>query len=407
MATPDAHLLWLSSKVPNDQLLLYVFDGAPDISAGLCRLRRNAEACHELRLRVRDDGGRGYPRWEPGPVGCEQFLIHPAADGPDNETWQECLDELAGLERLDPSVMAWRAHVFPPRVVVVQMSHALGDGRRSAALAARLLGRGAPVAPVADPDPGFLPWRAVVAARAHRRLVRDIRDGLIGPPIPPRPALSVNSHSAPTSVLRTVAVDRARLRQPTVTVGALVAVAEALGGYLAERGEDTSRLAAEVPIAGPEDMRSHNNFRNVGVDLHPELEPVGRAERIARQLDAHRRRGRHPAMRASAEAFAALPASLLRWGVGRFDPEVRSDVVTGHTVVSSVNRGPADLTFGGCPVVLTAGYPALSPMMGLTHGVHGIGDVVAVSVHADPVAVDVEEYLDRLSFALGCAPPRL
>ena len=74
------------------------------------------------------------------------------------------------------------------------------------------------------------------------------------------------------------------------------------------------------------------------------------------------------------------------------------------TVVSSVNRGPADLSFGGCPVVLTAGYPALSPMMSLTHGAHGIGDVLAISVHADPVNVDVDDYLLRLRSALGLNP---
>ena len=38
--------------------------------------------------------------------------------------------------------------------------------------------------------------------------------------------------------------------------------------------------------------------------------------------------------------------------------------------------------------------------MGLTHGVHGIGDTVAISVHADPTAVDIEDYLDRLADAL-------
>ena len=73
---------------------------------------------------------------------------------------------------------------------------------------------------------------------------------------------------------------------------------------------------------------------------------------------------------------------MLRWGVSQFDVNVRSPVVIGNTVVSSVNRGPADLSFGGRPVVLTAGYPALSPMMGLTHGVHGIGETIAISVHA-------------------------
>ena len=109
-------------------------------------------------------------------------------------------------------------------------------------------------------------------------------------------------------------------------------------------------------------------------------------------------------MRASAAAFAAVPPVLLRWGIGQFDPSERSAVVSGHTVVSSVNRGPADLSFGGCPVVLTAGYPALSPMMSLTHGVHGIGDVLAISVHADPVNVDVDDYLPRLRSALGLNP---
>ena len=107
-------------------------------------------------------------------------------------------------------------------------------------------------------------------------------------------------------------------------------------------------------------------------------------------------------MRAASRAFAVMPAPLLRWGVAQFDPTVRSPTVTGNTVVSSVNRGPADLRFGDAPVVVTAGYPALSPMMGLTHGVHGIGDTVAVSVHAAESAIgDVDEYVARLDAALS------
>lgn len=149
---------------------------------------------------------------------------------------------------------------------------------------------------------------------------------------------------------------------------------------------------------------SRNNFRNVNVGLHPELAPPDRARRIEAELAAHRRRGRHEAMRASAAAFAATPAPLLRWGVRQFDAHARSATVSGHTVVSSVNRGPADLRFGGRPVRVTAGFPALSPMMSLTHGVHGIGDRVAVSVHADAGNVDVEAYLERLSHALGWQP---
>jgi adenylosuccinate lyase len=52
--------------------------------------------------------------------------------------------------------------------------------------------------------------------------------------------------------------------------------------------------------------------------------------------------------------------------------------------------------------VLTAGYPALSPMMGLTHGVHGIGDTIAISVHTSASTVaDVDDYADRLAAALN------
>ena len=75
--------------------------------------------------------------------------------------------------------------------------------------------------------------------------------------------------------------------------------------------------------------------------------------------------------------------------------------MSGNTVVSSVNRGPADLNFGGARVVLTSGYPALSPMMGLTHGVHGIGDAIAISVHASASALpDIDAYLALLDAAL-------
>lgn len=58
-------------------------------------------------------------------------------------------------------------------------------------------------------------------------------------------------------------------------------------------------------------------------------------------------------------------------------------------------------------MLLTASYPALSPMMGLTHGVHGLGDTVALSVHAaDSVlaASELDDYVARLRHALG-APP--
>ena len=416
MAALDAQMFLLSAKIPNDQFLLYAFDGTPDdLASAAQELCCNAAACSELRLRVVDGHRWRYPRWERGEITPEQFRIHDLKDG----QWQSCLDRVSSLsaEQLDPSGVSWRVHIFPKvrdipgvaaggSVVVVQMTHALGDGTRSAELAGALLGSQQPITSVAPPDPGPLLWRAVLAARAHRRLVRDTAAGLLAPAASPRPALSINAGPRVAAAVRTLVLDRDALPGPTVTVGALVVISEALAGYLGDRGEDISRLGAEVPMANSrvQEPQAHNNFRNVGIDLFPELCRAERAERIAGQLDAHHRRGGHPATTASTAAFAAVPAWLLRWGMGRFDPTVRSATVTGHTVVSSVNRGPADLSFGGHPVVLTAGYPALSPMMGITHGVHGIGGRVALSVHADPSVVGVEDYTDRLSHALGCQP---
>ena len=419
MAAPDAQMFLLSAKVPNDQFLLFAFDGVPsDLDEAIEELRRRAQGCGELRLRVVDDHPWRYPRWQLGEITPEQFRVHDGA----GEDWQDCLDRVSGLadDQLDASQMCWRVHVFPairdvPEVtpataagslVVVQIAHALADGNRSAHLAAALLGRRKPIPTVAPPDRGRFVRRAALAAAAHRRLVRDTNAGLLAPSTPPRPVLGINTAPRAGAAIRTIAVARDRLPGHTVTVGALVVISEALAGYLSERDEDISRLGAELPMATEgvpaPILLAHNNFRNIGIDLYPELGRAERAQRIAGQLAAHRRRGEHPAMRTSVEAFAAVPAWLLRWGMGKFDPTVRSATVTGHTVVSSVNRGPADLSFGGCPVVLTAGYPALSPMMSLTHGVHGIGGSVALSVHADPSVVDLDDYTARLSDALGC-----
>jgi hypothetical protein len=201
--------------------------------------------------------------------------------------------------------------------------------------------------------------------------------------------------------IRTVIRTRAKVPGPTVTVGVLAGVSTALAGHLRELGDDPSTLGAEVPMAKAGARLAHNHFGNVAVGLYPELDFGERADRIAGDLAQRRRRAAHPAMLAASRAFAAVPAPLLRWGVGQFDPALRSPTVTGNTVVSSVNRGPADLRFGELPVVLTAGYPGLSPMMGLTHGVHGIGDTIAISVHAAESAIgDIDAYVERLEAAL-------
>ena len=408
LAAADAQAYWLSAKIPSDQLLLYAFDGAPPPQPVLSYLRRRAAMCHDLQLRVIDDCPAVYPAWGYAPVRPAQFAVQSGSD------WVNCLDSVMALadDPLDVTDAAWRMHVFTPvagvpqasgpaTVAVLQISHALTDGLRAADLAGWLFGRPVPVAPVPATRRGSLLARSVAAARTHRRLVADTAAGVVHAAPAPRPALSTNSAPAGRRRVHTVIRNRAALGGATVTVAVLAAISDALAGYLTEQGQDISRLGAEVPLAHSGVRLSHNHFGNVGVGLYPELATVERAERIAADLAAGRARADHPAAVAARRSFAAVPAPLLRWGVRQFDETARSPVVTGHTVVTSVNRGAADLHFGSAPVRFTAGYPLLSPMMGLVHGVHGIGDTVAISVHAAESAGDVDDYLARLDRALG------
>jgi hypothetical protein len=213
-----------------------------------------------------------------------------------------------------------------------------------------------------------------------------------------RPLLSTNARPAGTRSMRTLVRHRAQLRGPTVTVAVLAAVSTALSGLL---GGPVDSLGAEVPIAKPGVPHAHNHFGNFTIGLYPGLGHDARVERIVRDLANGRRRLQHPAALSADRAFAAVPAALVHCGVSLFDPNAEPAQVAGNTVVSSVNRGAADLSFGDAPVVLTAGYPALSPLMGVTHGVHGIGDTVAISVHAAESAVrDVDVYVQLLDAAL-------
>jgi Wax ester synthase-like Acyl-CoA acyltransferase domain/WS/DGAT C-terminal domain len=414
LSAVDAQMHWMSAKIPNDQFLLYGFAGVPsDLDQVLEQIRMRAQNCPELRLRVEEGNGLTYPWWMTGDVEPDQLVVHDLTDS----SWAGCLAAAAGLaeQQLDAGRMTWRLHVFAPvdtvpgagvgTVAVLQATHAVADGNRASELAARLLGRAGEVSSVPAPPPfrgAALPWRALLAARAQRQLVRDADSGLVPAQADSRPALHSNMRPDGVRSVRTVIRNRTQLPGPTVTVGALTAVSTALAAHLRELGDDPSTLGAEVPMAKAGVRLSHNHFGNVGVGLYPELEFGERADRIAWDIAQRRRRAAHPAMLASSRAFAAVPASLLRWGVKQFDPTLRSPTVTGNTVVSSVNRGPADLRFGGLPVVLTAGYPGLSPMMGLTHGVHGIGDTVAISVHAAQSAIgDVDAYVERLEAALS------
>ena len=155
----------------------------------------------------------------------------------------------------------------------------------------------------------------------------------------------------------------------------------------------------------PPPLLAYNHFGNVGVGLYPELPAQARASRIADDLADRRLRAGHEAMRAGDLAFASTPAPLLRWGMDRFDPDVRPLAVTGNTVVSSVNCGAADFSLGGAPVTMATAFAGLSPMMGLTHVVFGVGDTVTIGVHAAESALGgpdgMDDYVAGLEAALS------
>ncbi|GAS97957.1 uncharacterized protein RMCC_4922 [Mycolicibacterium canariasense] len=407
-------MFWMSAKIPNDTFMVFGFDGVPDdLHRVLDELLERARTSPDLSQRIDDCSRLRYPRWAPCPPDRSRFLVHE----PGERTWDGCLSVVNGLvdDQLDPQVTPWRLHVFtdidgipgaagPGTVAALQITHTLGGAGRTNAPAALMFGRPDTVAPVLPPHVGplSLPWRTVQAVRAQRELLRDSESGRIPPQAPGRRPVRTNAPPAGRRAMRSVVLPRAALSGGTVTVVALARIAGALAAQLAELGEDTGGLGAEVTMTKPGVRQAYNHFRAAGVGLHPQLPIRPRIAAIAAELRARRDRAAHPAMQASDRAFAATPAPLLRWGISHFDPAARSATVIGNTVVSSINCGAADFGFGGCPVRVATVFPGLSPMMGLTHGVMGLGDTVSVNVFATESAVgDVDAYVARLKSAFA------
>src|ERR1700759_1855688 len=374
MTAIDAQFYWMSAKIPPDMILLYAFDGVPtdfeQVADAICRRANNSKA---LTIRVDEGSTLTYPRWVPTTVESDR-IVHPPLD---DDTWDGCVQAMTRLsdDQVDARRAPWRMHVFAPvvgipggsgpgTVAVMQFAHALCDGVRALAMSAWLFGDSTPVPDVGAERPGFLPWLAIDAARAHRRQVADTQAGLLPPAIAPQSPLPSNVRPTGRRRVRTLQRHRSQLRGRSATVATLAAVSGALAGHLRDAPES---LAAEVTMAKPGVRHAHNHFANVTAGLYPSLDYGTRLQRIATDLTNARRRSEHPAVRAADRAFAATPAPLLRWGSGLFDPEAQPSQVAGNTVVSSLFRTPTDLHLGDAPLLPTAVYPELSPVMSLVH----------------------------------------
>ncbi|WP_051198432.1 WS/DGAT domain-containing protein [Gordonia shandongensis] len=455
LAAADAAMHYRARYASTDQFLVYAFPhvgsgrvgsgrvGSGRVGSGRvgsggrpATLRERAAAVGDLGVGIAavaaDLGG---PRWVRSVPGDDRFRIHEAS------TWAECLTMLGELivdNDRDESV-PWRLHLFgpldgvpevdgPARIVVLQIAHALGDGRRVSAIARALLGPDDPAGPAPQPGPGgrladagAAVWGALrigprmVAATAWgvaawRRAARPDPEPAPGPAPGPirRTVLNGSGDGAGPVRLRTLHLSADALREhgPSVTTAVLAVLAEVLPTF--GGAADDGRVLAEVTVARPAEGRQRNNFHTVGVDLRADVDDRReRAATIRDELAAARRRDGTAARRTARRAEARTPPVLAAAAARLAAQAPAPSTVSGATVVSSVDRGPADLTLEGAPVAFTAGFPALSSAHDLTHGVHGIGDVVTVSVCARGAAASVvDDYVHALALALAFAQPR-
>ncbi|WP_188545768.1 WS/DGAT domain-containing protein [Rhodococcoides trifolii] len=438
MNASDAQMLWMSAKIPSDQFLLFCFDGAVGAAADVrATVVARAHTIDTLQLKCREvPFSLDYPIWVPMAVTPAHVVDHrlPSA------RWVDCRSAIEKLitTAVDVHDTPWLVHIFGPvsdaprcgesaLVIVLQISHALVDGRGASDVARALFGTDDreqqspprrsrtwhwqarfPVVPAVAGFPGrlvSLVRRGRTAQRASVRLDRDTNAGLVPGPTHGRTRLPINSPPGERRSVRPIVCEASNLRRDgvTVTAGALTAVSSALARYLEHHGHDVpGDLSAETTL-GKDTAMSANNFRNGCVDLHPRVtDLVERARAITESMGERRRRFAHPAFAAADRATELVPAPLMKWGIRQFDANAVPERVTGHTVLSSVNRGRADLMAGGGTVAWTAGFPALSPVMGLTHGVHGIGDTVTLTIVTSPAVMpDVDFYEHLLRAAVS------
>ncbi|WP_052077603.1 WS/DGAT domain-containing protein [Rhodococcoides fascians] len=430
----DARAYWMASKIPSDQFLLYCFDTGPDdLDAEVVRLLERSARIDVLSRHVTDAPlGLDHPRWTSANPCTDAIIVHRAP-----RTWSECLDAISSSfeHQVDPRVSVWCLQLHsqvsdapggagPAIVAVLQLSHAAADGALASKTARDLFGthRLPPATESTSRSTGtelasavraaaVLPLRMALMVRGGLRARRDALalgratdSDSIPPPARSRALTTLDVPPTGRTSVRTIVLPKSDLHAEgtTVTAFALTAISIALQAFLDTPGD----LAAEVTLARQTRGSARNNFGNVGVGLftaEPDIRT--RMRLISDDLAARRVRARHPlteAARASQdEVEVHVPAFLAEWGVAQFDPTATPPTVTGNTVVSSVSRGAADLTLCGGAVRFTTGFPALSPAMSLTHGIHGIGTTVTIGITSNSAAVpDPDRYEALLRDAL-------
>jgi diacylglycerol O-acyltransferase / wax synthase len=310
--------------------------------------------------------------------------------------------------------------------VILTFHHVLADGIGGLAVLAQLVD-GAHAAPARDfPRPRPTPLQlATEATRARLRVIRglpstvrrviaaigQLRGGLASS----APRCSLNRPTGPRRTLAVVRADLDRVRDcahrhgVTVNDVVLTAVAGALHGYLAARGEHLDHLVAVIPVSGHVNRdggdQVHNQAGVVPVRLAAAGAPDRRLAATARATRAVKT-GPRGASAALLEPLFALLAGLriVAWYTAR-----QRRV---NTFVTNL-RGPSrPLTLVGARITEVVLVGAISGNVSVAFGVLSYAGALNVTLVADPdLCTDVTELASQLQRQLDmltrgtAAPP--
>lgn len=392
-----------------DVLSVYLFDAVPGETPGraevLSLLRSRASRIPALRWSVaKSPGGFNFPYWHDS----AEFVIEDhLTDELELETWDQFLAFVGTVSESvrDLSECLWRIHIVrgiadAPNVkgealaVVLEASHALGDGLAYNAIARELfssspLPEDVPRLEVPNRwvsaivglsgTPGRLA-RAFFALRQYRRLA-------------PRSFDAVPVSFSGTRALGVVTLDVALVREAksawpgtTVTSIAQTIVAASLDEYFGDRAPRALWVMAAAPEGAP--VRGRNRLGAYQIE-------TARGEALAQRVVTVGQNNRRARSRwveeyaASTKLLQAIPALVVR--------QRPLEQARLHAVVSSIDRGEATMTLSSARIVWTADFPYVSPGMPISHGVYSIGDVLTISVLSGTDAIDdIRDYVEIL-----------
>ncbi|MGU3290974.1 wax ester/triacylglycerol synthase domain-containing protein [Williamsia sp. M5A3_1d] len=446
---PKDSLFWFgtSDAMPTDQYFVLAFSNVGSAEGpawedlvDLIAARSTAIPALNKRL-AESPASIDYPRWLHHPADMDECLHRLVDEDRTASTpavtreWSTCVDEIERLlaSTLDATRTPWQLHIAtdvvgvpqvdgPATIVFVRFSHVLTDGLGGAALLRALFGRtprpdDADVAADAEPRaPGALAWRVRDVGRALGRLLRLpvalVATAVAGrrsarPSDGPQPRVSINACGAGIRHVTVMPIPHevSSSRRFTVTQLALCAASLATERLLVRRGEVPDSLAAAVPVAVRDATPwvGANRFATAVVGLGiGSSDALDRVETIRSSLGAERRRlGSRDTIRILRLAESVpwpILSRYLRRGRAQGAP---SGSVPAHLSVTSVNCGDGDMELLGDPAVMVAGFPCLSPDIGIGLGIYGLGGDVTLGVLTSPDAVpDADEYTELLRTAL-------